>query len=120
MRRNRLDEKAEHKAQQNLSGGASSVRYAQRAFSAPRRVSRVMAVFGVLVGGLLMAAPEARAEDVVYEKHTVVDFGDDTIDGNLSRPDGQYLEARKRQKQIKLIKVRENFRAEILQSVRVL
>jgi hypothetical protein len=38
----------------------------------------------------------------------------------VSRPDGQYLEARKRQRQIKLIKVREDFRAEILQSVRVL
>ena len=57
---------------------------------------------------------------VVYQKHTVVDFGDDTIDGNLSRPDGQYLESRKRLRHRRLIKVRSNFRPQILQSVRVL
>lgn len=68
---------------------------------------------------LLVAAP-AMAQEVVYEKHSVVDFGDDTIDGNLTRPDGQYLESRKNQRHINLIKVRENFRPEILQSVRVL
>jgi hypothetical protein len=60
----------------------------------------------------------AQADEVVYQKHTVVEFGDDTIDGNLSRPDGQYLESRKRLRHQRLIKVRENFRAEILQTVR--
>ena len=65
-------------------------------------------------------ASPALAEEIVYQKHQVVDFGDDTIDGNLSRPDGQYLESRKRLRHQKLIKVRQNFRPEILQSVRVL
>jgi hypothetical protein len=65
-------------------------------------------------------AGTALAQDVVFEKHSVVDFGDDTIDGNLSRPDGQYLESRKKQRHVKLIKVRDSFRPEILQSVRVL
>lgn len=83
-------------------------------------MSRWMWALVAIVGMLVMAIPDAKADEVVYERHTVVDFGDDTIDGNLNRPDGQYLEARKRQKQIKLIKVREDFRAEILQSVRVL
>lgn len=72
------------------------------------------------IGVFLIAAAPAIAQEVVYEKHTVVDFGDDTIDGNLNRPDGQYLESRKNQRHINLIKVRENFRPEILQSVRVL
>jgi hypothetical protein len=77
--------------------------------------------FATAVSLLVLGASPARAQgDVVYEKHSVVDFGDDTIDGNLTRPDGQYLEARKRQRHISLIKVRENFRPEILQSVRVL
>ena len=34
-------------------------------------------------------------EQVVYKKHTVVDFGDDTIDGDLSKPDGAFLMSRK-------------------------
>ena len=69
---------------------------------------------------VLLPVSEASAQEVVYQKHQVVDFGDDTIDGNLSKPDGQYLESRKRLRHQRLIKVRENFRPEILQSVRVL
>ena len=70
---------------------------------------------------LLLSSSSAMAEDeIIYQKHQVVHFGDDTIDGNLSRPDGQYLESRKRLKHRRLIKVRQNFRPEILQSVRVL
>ena len=75
---------------------------------------------GSLALGMTLGATTAMAQDVVYKKHTVVEFGDDTIDGNLSRPDGQYLESRKRQRHQRLIKVRPNFRPEILRSVRVL
>ena len=73
-----------------------------------------------IVLGITLGATTAMAQDVVYKKHTVVDFGDDTIDGNLSKPDGAYLESRKQQRHQRLIKVRESFRPEILQSVRVL
>lgn len=79
---------------------------------------RVLSV--TLFAMLSLSATVAMAEDVVYQKHTVVDFGDDTIEGDLSKPDGQYLESRKRLRHQKLIRVRENFRPEILQSVRVL
>jgi hypothetical protein len=58
--------------------------------------------------------------DVVYRKHTVVDFGDDTIEGDLSKPDGAYLESQKRLRHQRLIKVRDSFRPEILQSVSTL
>ena len=64
----------------------------------------------------LMSRP-AMADEVVYKKHTVVEFGDDTIEGDLSKPDGAYLESRKRMRHQRLIKVRENFRPEILQSI---
>lgn len=76
-----------------------------------------------IVLGLTVFAPSAvmaQESEVVYRKHTVVDFGDDTIEGDLSKPDGQYIDARKRQRHRSLIKVRENFRQEILRSVRVL
>lgn len=72
------------------------------------------------VATVLIGAPAAMAQEIVYKKHTVVDFGDDTIDGNLSKPDGAYLQSRKQQRHQRLIKVRESFRPEILQSVRVL
>lgn len=78
------------------------------------------ALGAMLVAAAMMASGTARAEDVVYQKHTVVDFGDDTIEGDLSKPDGAYLESRKRLRHQRLIKVRESFRPEILQSVRVL
>lgn len=69
---------------------------------------------------LCFAAADAYAEEVVYKKHTVVDFGDDTIEGDLSKPDGQYLESRKRLRHQRLIKLRSDFRLEILRSVRAL
>ncbi len=79
---------------------------------------KALALIALVAAGLLSAGPALAQEGVVYEKNQVVDFGDDTIEGDLSKPDGQFLEARKRQRHQRLIKVRENFRAEILQSVR--
>ncbi len=73
---------------------------------------------GFALATALLFVPAARAEEVVYQKHQVVDFRDDTIEGDLSRPDGQYLESRKKLRHARLIKVRESFRPEILQSVR--
>jgi len=64
-----------------------------------------------------------RAEDpkdqgqqpkVQYEKKTVIDFEDDTIQGDLTRPDGEYVEARKRVSHSNLIQVRENWREKVL------
>ena len=83
-------------------------------------MSKLLWALAAAAGLSIGTAAIARADDVVFEKHSVVDFGDDTIDGNLSRPDGQYLESRKKQRHVKLIKVRDSFRPEILQSVRVL
>ena len=55
--------------------------------------------------------------NVIYRKKTVVSFDDDTIDGNLQKPDGDYVEARKRVRHSNLIRIRENFREKILESV---
>ncbi len=74
----------------------------------------------VAFGLLGLPAVGIADDDVVYEKHTVVDFGDDTIEGDLTKPDGQYLESRKRLRHERLIRVRQSFRQEVLQSVRLL
>ena len=79
---------------------------------------RVICALATAAVVTLAMAGTALADDVVFEKHTVVDFGDDTIEGDLSKPDGQYLESRKRLRHQRLIKVREHFKAEILQTVR--
>ena len=58
-------------------------------------------------------APETRVE---YEKKTVINFDDDTIQGDLTRPDGEYVEARKRVQHSSLIKIREDWREKIKQA----
>lgn len=75
-------------------------------------------VLAALVAALLGVAGSAdAAEKVKYEKKTVINFEDDTIQGDLTRPDGEYLDARKRVNHSNLIKVREEFRDEVLESV---
>jgi hypothetical protein len=57
--------------------------------------------------------PEPRVE---YEKKTVINFDDDTIQGDLTRPDGEYVEARKRVNHSNLIKIREDWREKVKQA----
>ncbi len=68
---------------------------------------------------LALAAP-AFAQDkgggVVYKKQTEYSFEDDTIEGDLTKPDGEYVEARKTVKHSNLIKIREEFKAKVMQS----
>ena len=68
--------------------------------------------------GMAIAAPAGGGE--VYNKQQVVDFGDDTIEGDLTKPDGDTFDSRKRAKHKKLIRYREHFRSEVLQSIRAL
>jgi hypothetical protein len=57
--------------------------------------------------------PEPRVE---YEKKTVINFDDDTIQGDLTRPDGEYVEARKRVDHSNLIRIREDWREKVKQA----
>ena len=57
--------------------------------------------------------PEPRIE---YEKKTVINFDDDTIQGDLTRPDGEYVEARKRVSHSSLIRIREDWREKVKQA----
>ncbi len=79
----------------------------------------------LLALALLMSAPAALAQDaatnveggVRYQKTTTYDFEGDTIEGDLMRPDGEYIDARKRVKHSNLIRIREEFRDKVMQSV---
>jgi hypothetical protein len=55
--------------------------------------------------------------NVRYNKTTQIDFEDDTIEGDLTKPDGEYVEARKKVKHSNLIRIREDFQDKVMQSV---
>lgn len=61
-------------------------------------------------------APAGGRAKVEYEKKTVINFEDDTIEGDLKRPDGEYVEAKKRVDHSNLIKIRENWHDKVMQS----
>ena len=68
-----------------------------------------------LVAGA-QAKKEAPPPKVEYEKKTVINFEDDTIEGDLKRPDGEYVEARQKVDHSNLIKIREDWRDKVMQA----
>jgi hypothetical protein len=83
-----------------------------------RKLVLILASSFVLgVASVASAQSTEGEEGVVYKKKTVVSFDDDTIDGDLTRPDGAYVESRKRLRHSNLIRIRENFDHEIMHSV---
>jgi len=77
-------------------------------------------LFTFAVAMPLLAAAQEKAEKpqpkIEYEKKTVINFEDDTIEGDLKRPDGEYVEARRRVDHSNLIKIRENWRDKVMQA----
>jgi hypothetical protein len=53
---------------------------------------------------------------VAYKQKTVYDFDDDLVEGDLVRPDGEFIDTRKAAKHSSLIKVRADFIPEMLKS----
>ncbi len=76
--------------------------------------------FLVVVAASWMLAVSAMAQDdtVIYQKKTVYNFEDDTITGDLTRPDQEFLTGRKMAQHKSLIRIREDFRQKVLQSAK--
>jgi hypothetical protein len=53
---------------------------------------------------------------VEYQKKTVINFEEDTLEGTLKRPDGEYVESRKKVQHSNLIRIREDWRDKVMQS----
>jgi len=78
----------------------------------------------LLVAMVLLLPLQARAQEgkggaqpkVEYEKKTVINFEDDTIEGDLKRPDGEYVEARQKVDHSNLIRIREEWRDKVMQA----
>ena len=75
------------------------------------------ASFVLGIASIASAQSTDGEEGIIYKKKTTINFEDDTIDGDLTRPDGAYVESRKRVRHSNLIKIRENFDHEIMNSV---
>ena len=76
----------------------------------------LVAATGTTVFAQKAAAPAAAGGDVTYKSKTVYDFDDDTVEGDLVRPDGEFVDTRKGAKHSSLIKIRENFIPEMIKS----
>ena len=60
---------------------------------------------------------EGGEDGVVYESETNYDFEDDYVDGQLVRPDGEFIGARRSGKDSSLIRIRSDFIPEMVESV---
>ena len=77
----------------------------------------VFALFAPIAMAQTEGSAGAGEDTVIYRQRTIYSFDGDTIDGDLMRPDGAYIEARKELQHSNLIKVRDNFREKVLESV---
>jgi len=75
----------------------------------------VLGTFAVAIGVSLQADAQS-APKVEYKKKTVYDFDDDVVEGELQRPDGEYIDTRRKAKHSTLIKIRKDFIPEMLKS----
>ena len=80
-----------------------------------KRLNVVLVIVGVL--GASTAAVAQEDDSVSYKRKTVINFEDDTIEGDLKTPDGQYLETRKNMRHRSLIRIRRDFRREVMGSI---
>lgn len=78
---------------------------------------RWLIALSLVVVSLPASAQDKKGGGEQYKKTTEFNFEDDTIEGDLSKPDGEYVEARKRVKHSNLIKIREEFKDKVMQSV---
>lgn len=71
--------------------------------------------------GLAVAAPAALAQDdeanVRYKKKTEIDFDDVGVDGELKKPHGAYLLDKRQSSFNPLIRLKEDFNQEMVESV---
>jgi hypothetical protein len=63
------------------------------------------------------AAGGGGDDNVQYKAKTVYDFEDDTVEGDLQRPDGELVNSLKQTEHSSLIEIRKDFIPEMLKSL---
>jgi len=84
------------------------------------RVWMVMAALSlpaIALGQDNAASSSAEAAAAKAQKRSEFSFEEDTIEGDLSRPVGEYIEALKKVPHSNLIRIREEYRDKVMQSV---
>ncbi len=88
-----------------------------------------VAIVSVLGGSGHALAADAKAGDsggaaaggddgnTQYKAKTVYDFEDDTVEGDLQRPDGELVSAQKKAEHSSLIEIRKDFIPEMLKTL---
>jgi hypothetical protein len=84
-----------------------------------KRVSLPVLLAALTLSTAAFAQDDKKGDEgnVRYSKQTTISFEDDTIEGDLTKPDGEYVEARKKVKHSNLIRIREEFKDKVMQSV---
>lgn len=78
-----------------------------------------MGIRALLIAAALAVPTSAFSADAAKKapKTQEVNFEDDTVQGDLTKPDGEYIDAKKAVNHANLIRIREEFRDKVLQSV---
>ena len=63
------------------------------------------------------AAAGGGDDNATYKAKTVYDFEDDTVEGDLQRPDGELVDSMRKVKHSSLIEIRKDFIPEMLKSL---
>jgi hypothetical protein len=80
---------------------------------------RALAADEAAAGGDAKAAAGGGGDDAntTYKAKTVYDFEDDTVEGDLQRPDGELVSAQKKAEHSSLIEIRKDFIPEMLKTL---
>jgi len=80
---------------------------------------RVLAADNAAAGGGQPAAAGGGGDDAntTYKAKTVYDFEDDTVEGDLQRPDGENVTANGKAQHSSLIEIRKDFIPEMLKTL---
>ena len=80
---------------------------------------RALAADEAAGGGDKAAAAGGGGDDAntTYKAKTVYDFEDDTVEGDLQRPDGELVSAQKKAEHSSLIEIRKDFIPEMLKTL---
>jgi hypothetical protein len=68
-------------------------------------------------GGADKAGGGGDDANTTYKAKTVYDFEDDTVEGDLQRPDGELVSAQKKAEHSSLIEIRKDFIPEMLKTL---
>jgi hypothetical protein len=63
------------------------------------------------------ATTSTSDDNVQYKAKTVYDFEDDTVEGDLQRPDGELVDSLRKVRHSSLIEIRKDFIPEMLKSL---